>query len=83
MADRYTQVVILCEDFMHLNFVRRYLIHAGSKRDDFAATSLLRPRSRLAIRNRRTIRSKSKLFAASPFSCRPGGGHRRRYVFGR
>ena len=29
MADRYTQVVILCEDVMHLNFVRRYLIHRG------------------------------------------------------
>ena len=29
MADRYTQVVILCEDIMHLNFVRRYLIHRG------------------------------------------------------
>ena len=25
MADRYTDVVILCEDLMHLNFVRRYL----------------------------------------------------------
>ena len=29
MADRYTQVVILCEDTMHFNFVRRYLIHRG------------------------------------------------------
>ena len=29
MADRYTQVVILCEDIMHLSFVRRYLIHRG------------------------------------------------------
>ncbi len=29
MADRYTQVVILCEDVMHLNFVRRYLIQRG------------------------------------------------------
>jgi hypothetical protein len=29
MADRYTEVVILCEDLMHLNFVRRYLIHRG------------------------------------------------------
>jgi hypothetical protein len=29
MADRYTQVVILCEDMMHLSFVRRYLIHRG------------------------------------------------------
>jgi hypothetical protein len=29
MADRYTQVVILCEDYMHFNFVRRYLIQRG------------------------------------------------------
>ena len=29
MADRYTQVVILCEDFMHFNFVRQYLILCG------------------------------------------------------
>jgi hypothetical protein len=29
MADRYTQVMILCEDLMHLNFVRRYLILHG------------------------------------------------------
>ena len=29
MADRYTQVVILCEDVMHLNFTRRYLIQRG------------------------------------------------------
>ena len=29
MADRYTDVVILCEDLMHLNFVRRYLLHRG------------------------------------------------------
>lgn len=29
MADRYTQVVILCEDSMHLNFVRRYFIQRG------------------------------------------------------
>lgn len=29
MADRYTQVVILCEDIMHLNFVRRYLMRRG------------------------------------------------------
>jgi hypothetical protein len=29
MADRYTEVVILCEDLTHLNFVRRYLIHRG------------------------------------------------------
>jgi hypothetical protein len=29
MAERYTQVVILCEDYMHLSFVRRYLIHRG------------------------------------------------------
>jgi hypothetical protein len=29
MADRYTEVVVLCEDIMHLNFVRRYLILRG------------------------------------------------------
>jgi len=29
MADRYTQVVILCEDYMHLSFVRRYLVQRG------------------------------------------------------
>ena len=29
MADRYTQVVILCEDYMHFNFARRYLIQRG------------------------------------------------------
>jgi hypothetical protein len=29
MADRYTQVLVLCEDLMHLNFVRRYLIERG------------------------------------------------------
>lgn len=29
MADRYTEVVVLCEDLMHLNFVRRYLILRG------------------------------------------------------
>jgi hypothetical protein len=29
MTDRYTQVVVLCEDIMHLNFVRRYLIARG------------------------------------------------------
>ena len=29
MAERYTQVVILCEDYMHLNFVRRYLVGCG------------------------------------------------------
>jgi hypothetical protein len=29
MAKRYTQVVILCEDYMHLNFARRYLIQRG------------------------------------------------------
>jgi hypothetical protein len=29
MADRYTDVVILCEDQMHLSFVRRYLIKRG------------------------------------------------------
>jgi hypothetical protein len=31
MADRYTQVVVLCEDLMHLNFVRRFLIQRGIK----------------------------------------------------
>jgi hypothetical protein len=29
MADRYTDIVVLCEDIMHFNFVRRYLIHRG------------------------------------------------------
>jgi hypothetical protein len=29
MADRYTEVVILCEDIVHLNFVRRYLVLRG------------------------------------------------------
>ena len=29
MADRYTEVVVLCEDIVHLNFVRRYLILRG------------------------------------------------------
>ena len=29
MADRYTQVVVLCEDYMHFNFVRRFLIQRG------------------------------------------------------
>jgi hypothetical protein len=29
MADRYTEVVILCEDIIHLNYVRRYLIRRG------------------------------------------------------
>lgn len=29
MTDRYTQVVVLCEDLMHFNFVRRYLIRSG------------------------------------------------------
>ena len=29
MADRYTQVVVLCEDYRHFNFVRRYLIQRG------------------------------------------------------
>jgi hypothetical protein len=29
MADRYTDVVILCEDLRHLNFVRRYLMCRG------------------------------------------------------
>ena len=29
MTERYTQVVILCEDIMHLNFARRYLVRRG------------------------------------------------------
>ena len=29
MTDRYTQVVILCEDYRHFNSVRRYLIARG------------------------------------------------------
>jgi hypothetical protein len=29
MADRYTTVTVLCEDMMHLNFVRRYLMIRG------------------------------------------------------
>ncbi len=29
MADRYTQVVILCEDLMHFNFLRRFLMRRG------------------------------------------------------
>jgi hypothetical protein len=29
MSNRYTQVVVLCEDFMHFNFVRRFLIGCG------------------------------------------------------
>ena len=29
MVDRYTQVVVLCEDFTHFNFVRRYLVERG------------------------------------------------------
>jgi len=29
MADRYTEIVILCEDPMHWNFARRYLIRRG------------------------------------------------------
>ena len=29
MANRYTQVVILCEDQKHWSFVQRYLIHRG------------------------------------------------------
>ena len=32
MASRYTEVVILCEDAAHGNFVRRYLIHSGIER---------------------------------------------------
>ena len=57
MADRYTQVVILCEDYMHFNFVRRYLIQPG---DRAAANSRqrgsIRPRSRLAVRDRELSR---------------------------
>lgn len=32
MSNRYSEVVVLCEDSTHLNFVRRYLIQRGIER---------------------------------------------------
>jgi hypothetical protein len=34
MSNRYAHVVVLCEDSMHYNFVRRYLIEKGVERSD-------------------------------------------------
>ena len=36
MSKRYTHVVVLCEDFRHYNFVRRYLIRRGVEERDIS-----------------------------------------------
>ena len=84
MADRYTQVVLLCEDYMHFNFVRRYLMQRGIEsrriRPQYRDG---RPRSRHAARHQTlSDRSPGDSQQVLPL-CRLAGGHRCGYVFGR